>query len=144
MSHITKVQTQMTDLNTVARALEFLELPFTANAEGSEVRMYNSSDVFKAPIVINLPEWAIGIDLNKDGLAELKADSYAWNEVSKQRNVAALAARRRVNQDVFGGILQQAYNIIRAKDTAEAEGHELIIDSPDENGVVHARVRTQV
>jgi hypothetical protein len=138
MSHVTKVTTKISNLELVAKALQFMGVEFKAPKDQETVRMWGGQN-FKAPIVIKQSQYDVGISMENSNV-QLKADSYAWSELFRNPKVKAFAARAHADEKTFGGILTQACNIVSAIEVAKAEGHEVIVSEPNASGVVQIRV----
>jgi len=136
MSHITKVQTTMTDLATAVKAAKLLGLSCSFD---KKIRSWNTKA--KMPVLLDMPNWDIGLSI-VDGKIEVTADSVAFYEAAKAGNIPKFLKKNEpLDSTRFSGILQQAYNIVNAVTLAEKMGHKLTVSEPDENGTIHAEVR---
>lgn len=128
MSHITRVMTKMTDIITVARALAFLQIPCTINNDVVTIPTKNTYNVtiFK-----------------RNDTIQLQADYIAWDSLANYETIRKYYSKQkypRITQERFAGVLQQAYNVVRAQEQAVALGHTMEISEPDTDGIIHARI----
>lgn len=139
MSHVVTLQTNLTDLVVVCKALDFLGLSYSKDAD---VRLWNSRKTH-SQIVVNLRRYDIGLSL-ENGKVKMTADDMAFDSLVDFPAIKAYTNKefRYISQETFGNILSQAYSIVKAREVAMKLGHQMHISAPDEFGVVHARVVT--
>lgn len=138
MSHITKITTKMENIETVKAALTFLGLSYKEN---EKAKVWGNKTTDTQDIVVPTPLYDIGISKNDKGIISVEADHMVWSDffmLSQMQKYERMKAYP--NQEKFTGILQQAYNVVMAKQQADTIGHTIQIGEPDEAGVIHARV----
>ena len=136
MSHKTILQTSMDNLSTVKEALLFLGIEYKEN---TTVRMWSQRDNTNSNIVIPQTHYDIGI-LNKNNKISVIGDSMAFPIIFQTPSLKKYKAKTPNNVEKFTGILNQAYNIVKAREKALELGHQMSISAPDENNTIHAQI----
>lgn len=135
MSHITKVETKLDNIEVIKKALDYLGLKYKEN---SEIRMWRSIKL--ADLVIVLDKYDIGLQKNKENIYNLEADSYAWNQPLLRKALKDYKLKYDSSGQIFGGILKQACNMVKAAIVAQENNQTIEFSKPDENNLIIAKV----
>jgi hypothetical protein len=130
MSHFTKCDLKMTNLEALKRALEDMELGFVEAAEGQtvSVRGYRGQTL-DASLKIDMGTYDIGVVRNEDTTLDLVAD---WWGVETTKGVSEEEIKTRLRQ-------RYAYhNVLMA---CEAKGYTVEEEVNQEDGSVQLVVR---
>jgi len=130
MSHFTKCDLKMTNLDALKRALAEMELEFVEAAEGQtvSVRGYRGQTL-DASLKIDMGTYDIGVVKNDDGTLDLVAD---WWGVETTKGVSEEEMKTRLRQ-------RYAYhNVLMA---CEAKGYTVEEEVSQEDGSIQLVVR---
>jgi hypothetical protein len=130
MSHFTKCDLKMTNLEALKRALEDMELGFVEATEGQtvSVRGYRGQTL-DASLKIDMGTYDIGVVKNEDGTLDLVAD---WWGVETTKGVSEEEMKTRLRQ-------RYAYhNVLMA---CEAKGYTVEEEVNQEDGSIQLVVR---
>ncbi len=130
MSHFTKCDLKMTNLDALKRALEDMELGFVEAAEGQtvSVRGYRGQTL-DASLKIDMGTYDIGVVKNGDGTLDLVAD---WWGVETTKGVSEEEMKTRLRQ-------RYAYhNVLMA---CEAKGYTVEEEVNQEDGSIQLVMR---
>ncbi len=133
MSHFTKCELKMTNLEAIKRALEELGLPFVAEQAGQAavVRGYRGQTL-DAAIKIDMGKYDIGVVLAADGTFDLIAD---WWGVETTHGAT---------EEEFKNRLSQRYQYHNVKMACEAKGYTVEEETNEEDGTINLVVRKWV
>lgn len=139
MSHVVTLQINLTSMLIVCKALDFLGLPYSKDAD---VRLWDLEKIH-SQIVIDLENYDIGLSL-ENGKVKMVADDMAFYSLQDFPVIKSYINKKThfICKETFANILSQAYSIVKAREVAMKLGHQMHISAPDESGVVHARVVT--
>jgi hypothetical protein len=130
MSHFTKCDLKMTNVEALKRALADLELGFEEAAEGQtvSVRGYRGQTL-DASLKVDMGTYDIGVVKNDDGTLELVAD---WWGVETTKGISEAEMKQRLGQ-------RYAYhNVLIA---CEAKGYAVEEEVNQEDGSIQLVVR---
>ena len=123
MSHISKIELEVTDLESLERACSHIGL--TLNRNQTTFKWYDGNGVCDHAIKIPGAEYEIGL-IKKDGKYELQTDY--WDE-----NIAKAIGEN-------GGLLKQRYAVEQTRTQAIRKGYR-VIERQIENAVrLHVRM----
>ena len=130
MSHFTKCDLKLTNLEAIKLALKDMELEFEEAKAGQKtvVRGYRG-DTLEADLSINMGRYDIGVVAAEDGTYDLTAD---WWGVETTKGVS----EAEVKQQLF-----QRYQYHNVKMACEAKGYTVEEETNEEDGSVKLVVR---
>ena len=130
MSHFTKCDLKLTNLEAIKLALKDMELEFEEAKAGQKtvVRGYRG-DTLEADLSINMGRYDIGVVAVEDGTYDLTAD---WWGVETTKGVS----EAEVKQQLF-----QRYQYHNVKMACEAKGYTVEEETNEEDGSVKLVVR---
>ena len=133
MSHFTKCELKMTNLEAIKRALEELELKHEIAEQGQNavVRGYRGQTL-DAAIKIDMGKYDIGVVQADNGTYELVAD---WWGVETTRGVT---------EEEFVKTLNQRYQYHNVKIACEDKGYTVEEETNEEDGTINLVVRKWV
>jgi hypothetical protein len=133
MSHFTKCDLKMTNLEAIKKALEDLAVPFVAETQGQAavVRGYRGQTL-DAAIKIDMGKYDIGVVRADDGTFDLVAD---WWGVETTKGVS---------EEEFKNQLSQRYAYHNVKIACEAKGYTVEEETNEEDGTINLVVRKWV
>ncbi len=133
MSHFTKCELKMTNLQALEKALEDLEYEFTVAEQGQAVRVRGwRGQELDAAISINMGKYDIGVVGNADGTYDLTAD---WWGVETTKGVS---------EEEFKNKLSQRYQYHNVLQACEAKGYAVEEEVNEEDGSIQLVVRKWV
>ena len=112
MSHFTTVKTKINNLTALLKALDNLNLKYTHNEQGCEVRGYKGQKI-NAELSINMGKYDIGVVLAEDGNYQFVAD---WWGVETTVG--------KTEQEVVEEI-QHEYAFVRVVQACEEQGYQI-------------------
>lgn len=133
MSHFTKCDLKLTNLEAIKRALADMELTF-AEAEagqGATVRGYRGQTL-EAALSIDMGRYDVGVARAEDGTYDLVSD---WWGVETTKGVT---------EDEFKDQLYRRYQYHNVKMACEAKGYEVSEEVSEEDGSVRLVVNKWV
>ena len=133
MSHFTKCELKMTNLQALKKALEELQLQFQEAEEGQGVvvRGYRG-DSLKARMSIDMGKYDVGVIANAEGSYDLTAD---WWGVETTKGVS---------EAEFKDQLYQKYQYHNVKMACEEKGYAVEEEVNEEDGSIRLVVRKWV
>ncbi len=133
MSHFTKCELKLTNLNAIKKALADMQMKVNEVVEGQTVvvRGYRG-DTLQAAMSIDMGTYDIGVIQNADGTYELSAD---WWGVETTKGVS---------QQEFEHQLNQRYQYHNVKEACEAKGYAVEEEVNEEDGSIRLVVRKWV
>ena len=133
MSHFTKCDLKMTNLEAIKRALAEMEVPFVAEEQGQAavVRGYRGQTL-DAAIKIDMGKYDIGVVRAADGSFDFVAD---WWGVETTKGLS---------QEEFVNKLSQRYSYHNVKMACEAKGYSVEEETNEEDGTINLVVRKWV
>lgn len=133
MSHFTKCDLKMTNLEAIKRALEEMELKHEVAEQGQSavVRGYRGQTL-DAAIKIDMGKYDIGVVKAADGTYELVAD---WWGVETTKGVT---------EEEFAQRLNQRYQYHNVKIACEDKGYSVEEETNEEDGTINLVVRKWV
>ena len=133
MSHFTKCEMKMTNLQALKKALEELNLQYTEEqqGQGAVVRGFRG-DTLKAAMSIDMGKYDIGVVANQDGTYDLTAD---WWGVETTKGVS---------EAEFKDQLSQKYQYHNVKMACEEKGYAVEEEVNEEDGSIRLVVRKWV
>jgi hypothetical protein len=133
MSHFTKCEMKMTNLQALVAALEDLELSYQQAEQGQAVRVRGwRGQELDAAISIDMGKYDIGVVGNADGTYDLTAD---WWGVETTKGVS---------EEEFKNRLSQRYQYHNVKQACEAKGYSVEEEQNEEDGSIQLVVRKWV
>ncbi len=133
MSHFTKCELKLTNLNAIKSAIESLEYEYEEATETQKVRVRGWRGQSEEAVVgIKLSKYDIGVVQNADGTYTLVAD---WWGVETTTGVT---------QEEFVTRLNQKYQYHNVMEACEAKGYTLEEEEVEEDGTVKLYVRRWV
>jgi len=124
MSHISKIELEVNDLNTLDSACTRLGLQFVKGQKNFKWFGKKAGDCDHA---IRIPEAEYEIGINRvNGIFELECDYY-------DRNIGKTIGEK-------GGILKQAYAVEKTKTEARRKGYSVIEKQTDTGIRLHVRI----
>jgi len=133
MSHFTKCELKITNLSALKRALEDLNLSYTAAEAHQSVKVRGWRDqTLDAAISIDMGKYDIGVIAAGDGTYDITAD---WWGIETTKGVTEKEFRDRLHQRY------QYYNVLEA---CEAKGYSLEEEVNEEDGTIQLVVRKWV
>jgi len=133
MSHFTKCELKMTNLEAIKLALEDLELEFTEAAEQQTVNVRGwRGQTMAAKLSVNMGKYDIGVVQNPDGTFDLVAD---WWGVETTKGLSEAELKNR---------LSQRYQYHNVKMACEAKGYSVEEELNEEDGSIQLVVRKWV
>ena len=133
MSHFTKCEMKMTNLQALKKALEELGLQYSEEkaGQGAVVRGFRG-DTLKAAMSIDMGKYDIGVIANADGTYDLTAD---WWGVETTKGVS---------EAEFKEQLGQKYQYHNVKMACEEKGYAVEEEVNEEDGSIRLVVRKWV
>ena len=133
MSHFTKCELKMTNLQALVAALEDLELSYSQAEQGQSVTVRGwRGQELDAAISIDMGKYDIGVVANADGTYDLTAD---WWGVETTKGVS---------EEEFKNRLSQRYQYHNVKQACEAKGYSVEEELNEEDGSIQLVVRKWV
>ena len=133
MSHFTKCELRITNLNALKRALADLEYEFTEAKEHQTVSVRGWRDqTLDAALSIHMGKYDIGVVSAGDGTYEVVAD---WWGVETTKGITEKEFRDKLNQRY------QYYNVLEA---CEEKGYTVEEELNEEDGTIQLVVRKWV
>ncbi len=133
MSHFTKCALKMTNLAAIKKALEDMQLKFTAAEEGQSVTVRGyRGDKLQAAMSIDMGRYDIGVIENQDGTYGVTAD---WWGVETTKGVS---------EAEFQDQLAQKYQYHNVKQACEEKGYAVEEEVNEEDGSIRLVVRKWV
>jgi len=133
MSHFTKCELKMTNLQAIKKALEDLEYEFTVAEAGQAVRVRGwRGQELDAAMSVNMGKYDIGVVGNADGTYDLTAD---WWGVETTKGVS---------EEEFKNKLSQRYQYHNVLQACEAKGYTVEEEVDEEDGSIQLVVRKWV
>jgi hypothetical protein len=133
MSHFTKCALKMTNLAAIKKALEDMQLKFTAAEEGQSVAVRGyRGDKLQAAMSIDMGRYDIGVVENQDGTYGVTAD---WWGVETTKGVS---------EQEFQDQLAQKYQYHNVKQACEEKGYAVEEEVNEEDGSIRLVVRKWV
>ena len=133
MSHFTKCALKMTNLAAIKKALEDMQLKFTAAEEGQSVAVRGyRGDKLQAAMSIDMGRYDIGVIENQDGTYGVTAD---WWGVETTKGVS---------EQEFQDQLAQKYQYHNVKQACEEKGYAVEEEVNEEDGSIRLVVRKWV
>ncbi len=133
MSHFTKCALKMTNLAAIKKALEDMQLKFTAAEEGQSVTVRGyRGDKLQAAMSIDMGRYDIGVIENQDGTYGVTAD---WWGVETTKGVS---------EQEFQDQLAQKYQYHNVKQACEEKGYAVEEEVNEEDGSIRLVVRKWV
>jgi hypothetical protein len=133
MSHFTKCDLKLTNLEAVKKAVEDMQLPFLAAEAGqaAQVRGYRGQTL-EAAMSIDMGKYDIGVVQAEDGGFEFVAD---WWGVETTKGVT---------EEEFKTQLRQRYAYHNVLAACEAQGYAVEEELNEEDGTINLVVRKWV
>jgi len=130
MSHFTKCDLKLTNLEAIKLALDDLNLEYTEAKAGQKavVRGYRG-DTLEGELSVNMGKYDIGVVAGEHGTYDLTAD---WWGVETTKGVTEAEIKER---------LFQRYQYHNVKQACEAKGYTLEEETNEEDGTVKLVVR---
>jgi hypothetical protein len=133
MSHFTKCELKMTNLEALKRALDDLELGYQAAEQGQSVTVRGwRGQELDATMSIDMGKYDIGVVANAEGTYDLTAD---WWGVETTKGVS---------EEEFKNKLSQRYQYHNVLQACEAKGYTVEEEVNEEDGSVQLVVRKWV
>jgi hypothetical protein len=133
MSHFTKCELKMTNLQAIKKALEDLKLQFQDAEEGQSVTVRGyRGDTLQAAIKFDMGHYDIGVVANAEGTYDLTAD---WWGVETTKGVS---------EAEFKDMLSQRYQYHNVKMACEEKGYAVEEELNEEDGSIRLVVRKWV
>ncbi|HUH01758.1 MAG TPA: DUF1257 domain-containing protein [Kofleriaceae bacterium] len=133
MSHFTKCELKMTNLEALKRALDDLELEYQAAEQGQSVTVRGwRGQELDATMSIDMGKYDIGVVANPEGTYDLTAD---WWGVETTKGVS---------EEEFKNKLSQRYQYHNVLQACEAKGYTVEEEVNEEDGSVQLVVRKWV
>jgi hypothetical protein len=133
MSHFTKCELKMTNLEAIRRALEDMELEFQAAEAGQAVTVRGwRGQELDAAMSIDMGKYDIGVVANAEGTYDLTAD---WWGVETTKGVS---------EEEFKNQLSRRYQYHNVLQACEAKGYTVEEEVNEEDGSVQLVVRKWV
>lgn len=133
MSHFTKCEMKMTNLQALKKALEDMEYEFTVAEQGQAVTVRGwRGQELDAAMSINMGKYDIGVVGNADGTYDLTAD---WWGVETTKGVS---------EEEFKNKLSQRYQYHNVLEACEAKGYTVEEEVNEEDGSIQLVVRKWV
>ncbi len=133
MSHFTKCELKMTNLQALKKALEDLEYDFTVAEQGQAVRVRGwRGQELDAAISVNMGKYDVGVVRNAEGTYDLTAD---WWGVETTKGVS---------EEEFKNKLSQRYQYHNVLQACEAKGYSVEEEVNEEDGSIQLVVRKWV
>lgn len=133
MSHFTKCELKMTNLEALKRALDDLELSYQAAEQGASVTVRGwRGQELDATMSIDMGKYDIGVVANPEGTYDLTAD---WWGVETTKGVS---------EEEFKNKLSQRYQYHNVLQACEAKGYTVEEEVNEEDGSVQLVVRKWV
>jgi hypothetical protein len=130
MSHVTKCDLKMTNVEALKKALGDMELPFVEAAERQAVTVRGyRGQTLDASICIDMGTYDIGVVRSEDGTYELVAD---WWGVETTKGVS---------EEELSTKLKQRYAYHNVLMACEAKGYEVEEEVNQEDGSIQLVVR---
>ena len=130
MSHFTKCELKLTNLNAIKKALADMQMKVNEAVEGQTVvvRGYRG-DTLQAAMSIDMGTYDIGVVEGEGGTLDLVAD---WWGVETTKGVS---------QQEFEHQLNQRYQYHNVKEACEAKGYAVEEEVNEEDGTINLVVR---
>lgn len=133
MSHFTKCDLKLNNLEAVKRALDDLELEYTAAEQGQGVTVRGwRGQTLEAEMSINMGKYDIGVVKNEDGSYHLTAD---WWGVETTKGVS---------EEEFKNKLNHRYSYHRVVQACEEKGYSFEEEVNEEDGSIRLVARKWV
>jgi hypothetical protein len=133
MSHFTKCELKMTNLEALKRALEDLEYDYKAAEQGQSVTVRGwRGQELDATMSIDMGKYDIGVVANPEGTYDLTAD---WWGVETTKGVS---------EEEFKNQLSRRYQYHNVLQACEAKGYTVEEEVNEEDGSVQLVVRKWV
>ena len=133
MSHFTKCELKLTNLQAIKKALQDMELEFVEAEEGQTVTVRGyRGDTLQGKLCVNMGQYDIGVIDNGNGTFDITAD---WWGVETTKGVS---------EEEFKNTLSQKYQYHNVKQACEDKGYSVEEEVNEEDGSIRLVVRKWV
>ena len=130
MSHFTKCELKITNLNALKRALKDLDYKFTEAEQNQSVQVRGwREQTMEASLSVDMGKYDIGVVAAGDGTYDVVAD---WWGIETTKGITEKQFRDKLNQRY------QYYNVLEA---CEEKGYSLEEEVNEEDGTIQLVVR---